>query len=304
MDPRDPAGADERDAHRHRVSSARPEDPRDLEGRGLLELVVAAVGRRLVRAPALERRPVAEAITLEVVVGDLGDALGAERLPREVLAAVPARGRAGQPLAGGVGLARSRPTRPSPSTGWLASASSRSGASSAASASRLSQVNDDVTPTWWSVPSSSNSPSSSDPMCVPGPFLCQRNPATTQSAVRWCLILSIARLPGWYGASSRFATTPSSPAPSNRSNQSRRGRRGRASPASGGPAARAGQARPPGAPGARPAGSSRRSSSPSASRSQATKVAGDSLGEHLHPRRGRDGCAGAAPRTPARRRAR
>ena len=30
----------------------------------------------------------------------------------------------------------------------------------------------------------------------PGPFLCQRKPATTQSAVRWCLILSIARLPG------------------------------------------------------------------------------------------------------------
>ena len=34
-------------------------------------------------------------------------------------------------------------------------------------------------------------------MCVPGPFLCHRNPATTQSAVRWCLTLSIARLPGW-----------------------------------------------------------------------------------------------------------
>ena len=57
-------------------------------------------------------------------------------------------------------------------------------------------------------------------MSVPGPSLCQRNPATTQSAVRWCLILSIARLPGWYGASSRLAITPSSPAPSNRSNQS------------------------------------------------------------------------------------
>ena len=55
---------------------------------------------------------------------------------------------------------------------------------------------------------------------MPGPFLCQRNPATTQSAVRSCLILSIARLPGWYAPSSRLATTPSRPAPSNRSNQS------------------------------------------------------------------------------------
>ena len=39
-------------------------------------------------------------------------------------------------------------------------------------------------------------PSSSEPIMVPGPFLCQRKPATTQSAVRWCLILTIARLPG------------------------------------------------------------------------------------------------------------
>ena len=31
---------------------------------------------------------------------------------------------------------------------------------------------------------------------VPGPFLCQRKPATTQSAVRACLTLIIARLPG------------------------------------------------------------------------------------------------------------
>ena len=70
------------------------EDLAQLVRRGLLELVVAAVGRRLVRAPALERRRVPEAVALEVVVGDLGDALGAERLPRQVLAAVPARGGA------------------------------------------------------------------------------------------------------------------------------------------------------------------------------------------------------------------
>jgi len=33
------------------------------------------------------------------------------------------------------------------------------------------------------------------------------------------LIFSIARLPGWYGASSGFAMTPSSPAPSNSRSQ-------------------------------------------------------------------------------------
>ncbi len=57
-------------------------------------------------------------------------------------------------------------------------------------------VKDDVTPTWCSVSETSYSPRSSEPTSVPGPFLCQRNPATTQSAVRACLIFSIVRLPG------------------------------------------------------------------------------------------------------------
>ena len=43
---------------------------------------------------------------------------------------------------------------------------------------------------------------------MPWPFLCHRKPATTQSAVRWCLIFSIARLPGWYVPSSGLAITP------------------------------------------------------------------------------------------------
>ena len=92
--------------------SRRSEDPRELERRRLLELVVAAVGRRLVRSPALEGRPVPEPVALEVVVGDLGDALGAERLPRQVLAPVPARGRAGQSLARRVGVAVAGPLGP------------------------------------------------------------------------------------------------------------------------------------------------------------------------------------------------
>src|SRR5581483_5600823 len=45
-------------------------------------------------------------------------------------------------------------------------------------------------------------------------------PATTQSAVRACFTLIIARLPGWYASLHSFATTPSSPAPSKRASQS------------------------------------------------------------------------------------
>src|SRR4029079_10705234 len=78
-------------------ASAGAEDARELVRRGGLQLVVAAVRGRLVRAPAADRRPVTEPVALEVVVGDLDDALRAERLPREVLAPVPAARRAGQP---------------------------------------------------------------------------------------------------------------------------------------------------------------------------------------------------------------
>ena len=157
--------------------------------------------------------------------------------------------------------------------GWPSSAPSRSGASSSTSAARRSQVNDEVTPTWWSEPWSSKSPSSRLPTWVPGPFLCQRNPATTQSAVRSCLILSIARLPGRYAPSSRFATTPSRPAPSNRSNQSAARARSRVAGVRW-----IGGTTPPSTASSRarrsPCGTARRSSSPSASRSQATNDAG------------------------------
>ena len=113
-------------SHGHR-RSARPEDPGELERRGLLELVVAAVGRRLVRAPALERRAVAEAVALEVVVGDL-------RRPARRAAAPttgPCRGSSAtwHPAVAG----RMRPPRRAAAHsahsrhGWPSSASSRSG---------------------------------------------------------------------------------------------------------------------------------------------------------------------------------
>src|SRR5262245_60508018 len=85
------------------------EDLLELERRGLLELVVAAVLGTLVGSPALERGGVPEPIALEVVVGDLGNPLRSERLPGQVLAAVPARRRAGKALAGGVCGAPLRP---------------------------------------------------------------------------------------------------------------------------------------------------------------------------------------------------
>src|SRR6478672_11906731 len=78
------------------ISALGPEDARQQEGHALLELVVPAGLRRLVRSPALERGPVPEPVALEVVVGDLGNAFRAKRLPRQILAAVPARGRTRQ----------------------------------------------------------------------------------------------------------------------------------------------------------------------------------------------------------------
>ena len=78
-----------------------------------LELRVGAVARRLVGAPAAELRGVAEARALHVVVGDLDHELGAQRLPREVLALAPAALRARHAL-----RRRLRsPRRPTPSTG-------------------------------------------------------------------------------------------------------------------------------------------------------------------------------------------
>src|SRR6266568_1343927 len=75
-----------------------------------------------------------------------------------------------------------------------------------------------MTPTLASLPSSLYRPSSSDPTAS-APLLCTRYPATTQSAVRSCLILNMVRLSGWYVPSSGLATMPSSPAPSNWLNQ-------------------------------------------------------------------------------------
>src|SRR6059058_5425593 len=68
------------------------------------------------------------------------------------------------------------------------------------------------------VPFLSSRPSSNAPRVEPSLDL--RQPITTQSAVRWCLIFTQKRLPGTYGPFQDLAITPSSPAPSNFSNHS------------------------------------------------------------------------------------
>src|SRR5687767_9613822 len=75
--------------------SSGPKDPLELVRRRDLELVVAAVARRFVRAPAHELRGMPEPIALHMVVRDLHHALGPQRLPSQILAAVPAAGCSG-----------------------------------------------------------------------------------------------------------------------------------------------------------------------------------------------------------------
>src|SRR5204862_3843535 len=69
-----------------------------LHGDGCIELLVGARRRRAVGTPTLEPGRVPEAVTLEVLVRDLGDELDAHRLPTEVLARVPPALRSGPAL--------------------------------------------------------------------------------------------------------------------------------------------------------------------------------------------------------------
>src|SRR5207249_11957458 len=76
-------------------------DVGQLVWRGDVELIVAAVVRCLVRAPAQEHRGVAEAVALQVIVLDLADALDPERLPGQILLRAPAAPHARHPAEGG-----------------------------------------------------------------------------------------------------------------------------------------------------------------------------------------------------------
>ena len=78
-------------AHQENLSPASTfQTPSRARTAGDLELIVAAVARRLVGTPAQEDRRVAEAIALHVVVLHLAHALDPQRLPRQILAGAPA----------------------------------------------------------------------------------------------------------------------------------------------------------------------------------------------------------------------
>src|SRR5215211_1684041 len=68
----------------------RPENLLELVRGRDLELIVAAVGRRLVGTPPLKDRGVAKAVALHVVVLHFAHALDSQRLPRQILARAPA----------------------------------------------------------------------------------------------------------------------------------------------------------------------------------------------------------------------
>ena len=75
------------------------EDALQLIGRRDFQLIVAALRRRLVGTPAHELRGVPETRALHVVVRHFAHALRTQRLPAQILPAVPSTGRAGHPLA-------------------------------------------------------------------------------------------------------------------------------------------------------------------------------------------------------------
>src|SRR5689334_15558535 len=92
------------------LSSGR-EQRSELRGRRRVELIEPAVARRLVGPPPQEVRGVAEALALQVVVGDLGDEAELERLPAQIFVAVPP---AAEPLRGAlrIGAFVFQPARP------------------------------------------------------------------------------------------------------------------------------------------------------------------------------------------------
>src|SRR5262249_34479924 len=69
------------------------EDRRHLGKGGDLQLIVKALRGRPVVRPAQERGRMTEAPSLQMIVLHLADALDAKRLPREVLAGIPAASR-------------------------------------------------------------------------------------------------------------------------------------------------------------------------------------------------------------------
>ena len=126
------------------VSDAWPraEDLLELVRSRDLELIVGAVVRRLVGAPALETAAWRNAVALHVVVLHFADALDAQRLPRQILARAPAALAARH--ARRRRLARCRPLAPGMIVERVSAAAARAPSTSCL---RMSIVNADVTPT-------------------------------------------------------------------------------------------------------------------------------------------------------------
>src|SRR4051794_8434999 len=89
---------------RQRKSCALPPARCRLVVRSPPELVHRALARLLVLAPALELRPVADAVARDVVERDLAHELRPEPLPHELLVGLPAGRLARAPLPGAVRL--------------------------------------------------------------------------------------------------------------------------------------------------------------------------------------------------------
>ncbi len=135
-----------------------------------------------------------EAASLHVIVCDFHHQFGTQRFPRQVLALAPAALPARHAFDTFTdGIARLRPCLPRVGIEriWYDTELRNSANSLRFSVLKLAQ-----TPTCCNPPASSKSPSSNEPTRVRSPFLCQRNPATTQSQSRSCLTLSITRLFG------------------------------------------------------------------------------------------------------------
>ncbi len=157
-----------------------------------VQLVVRAAQRVPVGPPAEELAGVTKSTAFELVVLDLHDQFRAQRHPRQVLLRVPPADRAGHPVLGAV---LARPGRsPSPATG---ARRGRSPGRAPAPRPARPAAPSGRTPRRRCAGGRRRrcrGPSSSEPTI--GPLLCQRNPATTQSAVRTCLTLVISRWSG------------------------------------------------------------------------------------------------------------
>ena len=180
--------------------------------RNHLELRERTIARALVVAPPAKMRRVPKAISLHVIVCDLDDELGSQRLPRQILALTPsahaARHAMLRPLVGDCASAHAR-------HGCASSAFSRYGARNSTSSRRFAAVKLALTPTCCEsarvVVEAEQQRANRRPVAAFVP------PKPGDNAVARAFVLDLDHhaLVRLVGAGFGFAMTPSSPAPSN-----------------------------------------------------------------------------------------